>query len=82
MGEANARVQKSQANGMEKKLEVDRSSGQAAAYIKDMAIGLRQLAVNHNLPTLTLILEMVATEANNHCITLAAVKNTPPSLIR
>jgi hypothetical protein len=82
MSEASAKVQKSQANGMEKKLEVDRSSGQAAAYIKDMAIGLRQLAVNHNLPTLTLILEMAATEASNHCTGLGAVKNTPPNLIR
>jgi hypothetical protein len=82
MGEANAKILKPQANGMEKKLEVDRSSGQAAAYIKDMAIGLRQLAVNHNLPTLTLILEMAATEANNHCIGLGGAKNTTLSLIR
>lgn len=37
--------------------------GQAAAYVHDMATSLRRLALQHEMKTLGLLLEMVAQEA-------------------
>lgn len=41
------------------------SPAQAAAYIHDMTSTMRQLAVDHKLTTLALLLEMAAVEAGS-----------------
>lgn len=50
-------------NLVEKAAGSSPTSVQAAAYIHDMASTLRNLAAQHNLTTLALILEMAAVEA-------------------